>query len=413
MEKVEAMIDSVKDEFAEVKTNLLSEKAKIEVENSEEGNVYYDLDSEKVLGDANKAKVLFTNSQLTEEEIPDCIRQLHNHYNFNITFDELISADELAVLSGASRQTILNYANSGILKGQKKLGDKTIYFNFKESIVPLFYQLMTRRTQEEIELNEINIICLYKDIAERDKYIQAIKSKYSVVDSAESLVELVELTLKMPTDRAFTANKAIDYAEDLIEKESKDIEQATVLKKTKSDDEMKKDYTDRLLSFFDTLSKVDFSTGDFKITAEDVKPVLKEMATIQAMELSIKKNARTNINKGIKTDKVKKRYAYKTEIGEDFEKLYVRALKTAMGNNVRKTLYRTLLSEHVMLNMCELSEDFAMNMMSIEKTIKSMHPSYRTIIMGYSSLDNALKAYIDAKCNSLKELNSEYLVTTM
>lgn len=413
MEKIETMLESVNADLNEVKSNLLAEKAKVAGKNTEGDVTDYDLESEKAIEDANKSKVLVTNSQLTEEEIPKCVRDLHHKYNNQIDFDSLLSADDLAILSGASRQTVLNYANSGILNGQKKLGDKTVYFDFKESVVPLFCQLMSKRTQEDRTRNEINIVCLCKDEPEKDKYLQAIKSKYSSVVSNETLFELLYSSLSMPTDIVFTANKAIDFAEELYEKEKKDIDTDEVLKRTELDKDVADDYNERQIAFFRTLSKVDFSSDKYSVTAEDVKPILQEMARIQAIELATRKNISIKSSKNSKVMNVRRKYAYETEVGTEFEKMYVRALKIAIGNNLRKTLYKTLLSEHVMLSVCELSEDFAVNMMSIEETFRNIHPSYRTLVMGYSTLDDSMKAYIDAKCNSLKNLGSEYSVTTM
>ena len=100
-------------------------------------------------------------------------------------------------------------------------------------------------------------------------------------------------------------------------------------------------------------------------------------------------------------------------LGLSYEKLFKRAYKREVGNQALNTIENVLEKEHIMLNTYSLAGNVAVDMMSIDLIFKSLQTSYRTIIMGYSNLDDNLKAYVDTKIKGVESLGSNYEVTTM
>lgn len=392
MEKVEAMIDSVKDELAEVKADLMNENSEI-----------------------TDTKTTFDNAKSFSnlKDVPESAKILYNSIQFST--EDFVSADDLAVLFNISRQTILNYTKAGILTGQKRLGDKTLYYNLKDSFLPVYFNVIDSNLRKIYRASEINIICILKDDVEKEKYLEAIKSQYGENDllTLEKLNEFGVSALGTKPDILDVIKTANASAEEERRSESdlliktcqlEGIENTT--QRIKLEEKFKNE-------FAGLLKEAHFSEHGVDVDEHDVAVALTHLAGIKARKTVATLNSTKDSPDKRMTDLNKSYNCTDETLGLSYEKLFKRAYKREVGNQALNTIENVLEKEHIMLNTYSLAGNVAVDMMSIDLIFKSLQTSYRTIIMGYSDLDDNLKAYVDTKIKGVESLGSNYEVTTM
>lgn len=392
MEKIKTIIDNVKTDLVDVKADVTNESNSLS---------------------NSKSNFKYGKKQPTFKEIPESVKTLFDSLSFDV--DVLISADDLAILIGKSRQTILNYTRAGILEGQKKIGDKSMYYNLKESLVSLFFSILDKDFRDDLRSNEVNIICIMKNEAETDKCMGAIKHQYSEdkIVTFEKLKEIGVSSCSMKPD----ISKVIDTTADLVKKEF-DNKSDMITKESQIEDVDNYNRQVELTSkyrkeFASLLSKCDFAGKGIDVDMQDVSTALSYLAEVKAQEdMKAYKSAIKKPEQ--RMEELAMSYKYTSDnVGKSYEKLFRRAYKRELGKQSIKAMMNVLQSEHIFLNTYVLTGDTPKDLISIDSIFNSLNDSYRVILMGYSSLDDFLKGYIDTKIKAIESFGSCYEVTTM
>lgn len=372
------------------------------------------------IDDANavsgRSKSLFDDvkTYLNFDKAPDCLIRLDASLQDS---PDRVTVEEFADFLGISRQTIWNYINAGAIQYTKELGYKTSYISVKDSLIPMSFQMALRKMNCKLSEKQTNVICLNTESADPSQNKLLLESKYpksnciTLDDIFESSIHLLHSIV--PIEEVAERVKVLADADFKSLEKKFNNEKAAIDKEV--DEVLKKTYIKTRKEFEKLLNETEIPEDRIHCDIDEFRGVLDCMAQQKALSEAI---ALRNIRLRILFDEKAKAYklyspCVNDEVGKEYARLYKKAYRQLVGEKIQSSIRSCLDEDHMMIHNYNLAGSISEDMSGIADVFKSIKYTYNTVILGYSSLDDSLKAFIDTLVTDIERKGSKYSVVTM